>query len=188
MTATPVLPQALKTGKRFLLQNIQVLPDPGSSPGAWGCGRAAEGSSAFSGSPALSLLSCGCCCCKASLPPPPPPGLPEGQLQVPEDSWESGASLKCSLRLAVVPQNVSSSYCKIKGSLAWPVVHIILYPTPLFFLLPPTQQIKAPCARDTASWAQPAQPGLALLSLALPGLRRRCVCTHLSFGLSSFRL
>lgn len=120
-------------------ENLEALPPSGHSDSSrsWGCGRGAEGFSAFQ-----VLLHCLFCSvviavAMASLPPPLPPGLPEGQLQVPEDSWDSGASLKYLVHLSVVPQNVSNSspQNQRQPSLACSARSFISYP-PLLFIAP----------------------------------------------------
>lgn len=149
MTATPLLPQALKTWKPFLLQDIQILPDHG----AVGEGQKASLLFRFYCTvffvlwlllllwPAFLLLS-HLAFPKASYRCQ---RIPEIQ-ELPSSVW-------CIYQLFL--KMSATHHLKIKGSLAWPAVHIILYPTPLFFLLPPTQQIEAPCSADTPSWAQP---------------------------------
>ena len=126
----------------------------------------------------------------ASLPPPLPPGLPEGQLQVPEDSRESGVSLKCSLHLSGVPQNVSNSLPQNQRqpSLACSTRNFISYP-PAYYC-PPPSRLRHPVLQTHPPGHSPDQPGLVILSLALPSLGTEMLHLALSsllwsvFGLS----
>lgn len=108
------------------------------------------------------------------------------KLQVPEDSRESGASLKCSLHLSGVPQNVSNSLRQNQRqpSLACSTRNFISYP-PAYYC-PPPSRLRHSVLQTHPPGHSPDQPGLVLLSLALPSLSTEMlyeICSYLKYDL-----